>query len=222
MANDDNRTMKTLLILDFDGTMADTRGIILRTFHDTLRTLGLPDATDEAIVATIGLPLVEAFPRVVEGCDAALARHCTDTYRAIFPSNNHPGAVCLFPHVEETLRQLHAQGVTLAIASSRGHESLDDYVRQFGLGDIISMVVGAEDVERPKPDPCPVETILRRLGHRPEATAVVGDATFDILMARRAGCMAIGVAYGNNTPRQLLDSGAAHVVGDFADIAPLL
>lgn len=211
-----------LLILDFDGTMADTRGIILRTFHDTLRSLQLPDVSDEAIAATIGLPLVEAFPKVVEGCSPELSQLCTDTYRAIFPSNNHPGAVLLFPGVEQTLRELHRQGMTLAIASSRGHESLDDFVRLFQLQDIVRMVVGAEDVERAKPDPCPVLTILSSLGFSPEETAVVGDAAFDILMARRAGCMAIGVGYGNNTPEQLLESGAAHVVDSFLELPQLL
>lgn len=211
-----------LLILDFDGTMADTRGIILRTFHDTLCHLQLPDVSDEAIIATIGLPLLEAFPKVVEGCTTAQAQLCTDTYRAIFPSNNHPGAVQLFPGVEQTLRRLHREGTTLAIASSRGHESLDDFVGQFQLSSIISMVVGAEDVEHAKPDPCPVLTILKSLGFKASETAVVGDATFDILMARRAGCQAIGVSYGNNTPEQLLESGASHVVDSFLQLPALL
>lgn len=210
-----------LLVLDFDGTMADTRGVIVRTFHDTLRAMGLPDVADEAIIATIGLPLVEAFPVVTGGCDAAMAARCTDTYRRLFARNNLAGAVRLFPNVASTLRRLHAEGMTLAIASSRGHESLDDYVLQFGLQDIVAMVVGAEDVARAKPDPEPVLTILRRLGFQPGETVVVGDAAYDMLMAVRAGCTAIGVSYGNNTPEQLAEAGASRVIDDFGALYKL-
>ncbi|MBP3228995.1 MAG: HAD hydrolase-like protein, partial [Bacteroidaceae bacterium] len=52
--------MKTL-ILDFDGTLADTARCITATFRATLREHGLPDATDAAIRQTIGLPLRETF-----------------------------------------------------------------------------------------------------------------------------------------------------------------
>lgn len=55
--------MKKIAILDFDGTIADTRPVILNTFHRTLDAMHLPQHTDDEIAATIGLPLMEAFPR---------------------------------------------------------------------------------------------------------------------------------------------------------------
>ena len=53
--------MKKIVILDFDGTIADTKPVILNTFHRTFDAMHLPQHSDEEIAATIGLPLVEAY-----------------------------------------------------------------------------------------------------------------------------------------------------------------
>ena len=50
--------MKRIAILDFDGTIADTRPVILNTFHRTLDAMHLPQHTDDEIAATIGWPLM--------------------------------------------------------------------------------------------------------------------------------------------------------------------
>ena len=75
--------MKKIVILDFDGTIADTKPVILNTFHRTFDAMHLPQHSDEEIAATIGLPLAEAFP-VLEPMDKEKAAECTATYREIF------------------------------------------------------------------------------------------------------------------------------------------
>ena len=71
--------MKKIVILDFDGTIADTKPVILNTFHRTFDAMHLPQHSDEEIAATIGLPLVEAFP-VLEPMDKEKAAECTAKY----------------------------------------------------------------------------------------------------------------------------------------------
>ena len=53
--------MIKLIILDFDGTLADTCGLIVKTMQQTLDVLGLELHTDNQCAAMIGLPLKEAF-----------------------------------------------------------------------------------------------------------------------------------------------------------------
>lgn len=101
--------MKKIVILDFDGTIADTKPVILNTFHRTFDAMHLPQHSDEEIAATIGLPLVEAFP-VLEPMDKEKAAECTATYREIFEDVNREIGVPMFPHVADTLHQLHAKG----------------------------------------------------------------------------------------------------------------
>lgn len=209
--------MKKLIILDFDGTIADTRPVILNTFHRTLDAMHLPQHTDDEIAATIGLPLLKAFP-VLEPMDEEMAALCTATYRRIFEDVNAEIGVPMFPHVADTLRQLHNQGCTLSIATSRGYKSVVDFIKGFHLDDIITFVIAAEDVKHAKPDAEPVIKTLKHYGIKAEDAVVIGDTHFDILMGRNAGCATIGVAYGNGSRESLIEAGADMVVDDFAEI----
>ena len=84
------------------------------------------------------------------------------------------------------------------------------------------MIVGADDVQRHKPHPEPVQAILKQLGIVPEETLVVGDANYDILMGCNAGCHTCGVTYGNQSATELRGAGADWLVDDFADILQLI
>ena len=201
--------MTRLVILDFDGTLADTQPIIVGSIQ---RTLARSDAECAAI---IGLPLVECFSNLFPDIDTATAERCADRYREIFDELNEPGAVPLFPHVLETIRALHASGLQLAICSSRGRPTLEGFVSNFHLEPYISMVVSANDVTHHKPHPEPVQIILEQLQVRPEEAVVVGDASFDILMGRAAGCRTVGVTYGNQTAEELRACGAECLIDRF-------
>lgn len=178
--------MRKIYILDFDGTLGDSRGLILRTMMDTFDALGIDRPTEEACVNTIGLPLADCFV-VAAGLSAAQGERCAEVYRRIFHDNNVPGSVPPFEGVVETIRTLHQQGHTLAVATSRRHESLDELLAEFGVTDLFSMIVAADDVTHAKPDPEPVNKILETLQFQPQEALVVGDAPYDILMGRNRG-----------------------------------
>ena len=213
--------MKKIVILDFDGTLADTKPVIINTFHRTLDAMHLPQSTDEEIAATIGLPLLQAFP-LLTPMSKEQSAECTACYRQIFEDVNREIGVPLFPHVADTLRRLHDAGLILTIATSRGYDSTCAFIESFGLSDIISFVIAAENVQHAKPD---AEPVVKTLSHfsLPAADAVViGDTHFDILMGRNAGCATIGVTYGNGSRDSLLQAGADAVVDDFSDIATMV
>ena len=212
--------MKKIIILDFDGTLADTKPVILGTFHRTFDAMRLPQHSDEEIAATIGLPLVKAFP-LLEPMGDEMAAECTEKYREIFEDVKEETGVRMFPNVASTLRLLHDRGCILTIATSRGYKSAADFIKTFGLDDIVTFIIAAEDVRHAKPDAEPVVKTLRHFNLGPEDAVVVGDTHFDILMGRNAGCMTIGVSYGNGSRQSLLEAGADAVVDDFADIADI-
>lgn len=213
--------MTQLVILDFDGTLADTQPIIIASIQAALRELGLPERTAAECKSIIGLPLKECFNTLC-GVDDDLAERCADVYRRVFDELNTDGTVRLFPHVLETIKALHDRGLQLAICSSRGRPTLDGFVKTFHLEHYVSMVVSANDVEHHKPHPEPVQKILAVLGVAPEEAIVVGDASYDILMGRAAGCRTVGVTYGNQSTADLRAAGADHLIDDFADLLTCL
>lgn len=208
------------IIFDFDGTLADTRPAILATTRATLAELGLPPLADECVQPLIGLPLADMFSRAAGIADATLLRRAVEVYRRLFPDSL--GAVRIFPGVAEVLSQLHAGGVAMGVASSRGRESLEGLIRMLRLGECFGTVCGEEDAGAPKPAPDLAIEALCRLGAVPSASLVVGDTSYDILMGRNAGCRTCGVTYGNHSRGQLLAAGADFVVDDFRSLPAVL
>ena len=76
-----------LIILDFDGTLADTRGLIVKTMQQTLDVLELEPCTDDQCAAMIGLPLKQAFTDLLPMTDE-MGDRCVETYRHLFNENN--------------------------------------------------------------------------------------------------------------------------------------
>ena len=209
-----------LIILDFDGTLADTRDLIVITMQQTIQELGLESRTDEQCASMIGLPLKQAFTDLIPMTDA-MGDLCIDTYRRIFNENNAAYTIPTFPNVFETLRLLSQKGYTLTIASSRSHRSLMEFVEGMDLRNIIPYVLGAEDVSKAKPNPEPVLKTLEKFGCSPDEALVVGDTWYDIEMGRRAGVRTCGVTYGNGTREELINAGADFLIDDFGNLMSL-
>ena len=207
-----------LIILDFDGTLADTRDNIVRTLQASMHQLGLPVADEAACASTIGLKLDDACRHLYPDGPADLADRFVETYREIFFRNKESLVPAPFPHVLPTLRQLRQRGVVLTIASSRGTGSLHAFIDAMGLRDCISYVLGADSVEHTKPHPEPVLRTLRETGIDAAHTLVVGDMPVDILMGRNAGVQTCGVTYGNATRDQLQAAGADFLIDDLAEL----
>lgn len=207
-----------LIILDFDGTLADTRDNIVRTLQASMHQLGLPVADEAACASTIGLKLDDACRHLYPDGPADLADRFVETYREIFFRNKESLVPAPFPHVLPTLRQLRERGVVLTIASSRGTGSLHAFIDAMGLRNCISYVLGADSVEHTKPHPEPVLRTLCETGIDAAHTLVVGDMPVDILMGRNAGVQTCGVTYGNATRDQLQVAGADFLIDDFAEL----
>ena len=210
-----------LIILDFDGTLADTRGLIVKTMQQTLDVLGLESRTDDQCAAMIGLPLKQAFTHLLPITDE-IGEKCVETYRRLFNENNALYVIPTFPNVMETLHQLHEQGYTLTIASSRSNRSLMEFVNYMHLNEVIPYVLGAEDVAHAKPHPHPVLQTLETFDCKPEDALVVGDTWYDIEMGRRAGVRTCGVTYGNGSREELMRAGADFLVDDFGELIKLV
>ena len=222
------------IIFDFDGTIGDSQSLIVKTLQDTMRARKLEVKSEEACAKTIGLRLDEAFVSLF-GMSAEAGMECAATYREIFLDNKKTMIVQPFPHVIETLRELHRQGFILGMASSRNHCSLDGYVKQMQLENIFSSIVAGDDVEHVKPAPDMVFMALGEMkGMKNPVTLaesgdvedlldevlVVGDMTFDVDMAHNAGCKACAVTYGNGTREQL--ASAEFIIDDFAELLGLV
>ncbi|MFC1431825.1 HAD family hydrolase [Streptacidiphilus sp. N1-3] len=196
--------MKSLVLFDLDGTLMDTPNAIVDTFTAVLASLGVHDVAAEAIRATIGRPLGEAFAQLLgaEGgeaaaVDAGTVAAAVERYQALYRERIVPQArALLYPGVAEGLASLQAKGAILAVVTSKFTASAEVLLSAGGVREHFTMVVGADAVSQPKPHPEAGLLVAAKLGFEPGRTVMVGDTTHDILMAHNAGMQSIAVTYG--------------------------
>ena len=210
--------MTRLIILDFDGTLGDTRANIVLTMRRTLVRLGYAVPDEDTIAATIGVPLEKGFEQMLPGISPDDVALCARTYREIFQECRKEMVPGLFPHVMETLAALKESGCVLTIASSRSYGSLKEFLREMGIAPYISYVLGANSVTHAKPHPEPVLKTMADMGFTADETLVVGDMPVDIQMGKGAGARTCAVTYGNASREELIAAGADYVIDDFSEL----
>ena len=125
------------------------------------------------------------------------------------------GEVRVLPGAREFLADLTRRGVAVVLASSAKQEEVDTYVDMLGAREFAAWTTSA-DVERTKPAPDLVEAALERAGTRD--ALVIGDTTWDVVAARRAGIRAIGVLSGGFAEAELSEAGAIEVYESVMDL----
>jgi phosphoglycolate phosphatase len=207
-------------IFDLDGTLVDTPLAIVETFTAAFASMGVPARDPAAIRATIGLPLEKAFARLLEvPLDDGLVAQGVRQYQVLFRELILPKAArLLFPGVVEGLSELRGQGVALAVATSKFYSSADALLKAAGLRDQFNMVVGADQVKQPKPNPEMGLMILQALGVSANHAVMVGDTTHDLLMAKAAGMRSVAVTYGVHSVQELKSSEPTWVADTFDDV----
>lgn len=184
-----------LLIFDWDGTLCDSVGLIVDSMQVAAARCGLPQISDESIKGIIGMSLHPAirtlYPEI--GDDAAVERFhqaYVDHYMSL---DVEPCP--LFPGVRESLSEFKAVGYLLAVATGKARRGLDRVLRGHGL-DTFFDATRAADETAGKPDPLMLKQILEHCNVGASEALMIGDASFDLLMARNAGIDCIAVGYG--------------------------
>jgi phosphoglycolate phosphatase len=212
--------MSAVAVFDLDGTLIDTPRGIVDTFTAAFAAMGLDTPDPAEVRATIGLPLEQAFGKLmgVTPDDERVAEGIRQ-YQRKFRDIVLPRAVeLLFPGVADGLAALRDQGMPLAVATSKFYASADALLTAAALRDLFDVVVGADQVTRPKPHPESGQMVLRELGVPAERAVMVGDTTHDLLMARACGMRSIAVTYGVHSVHELRTADPTWLVDTFDDV----
>jgi phosphoglycolate phosphatase len=212
--------MSRCVIFDLDGTLVDSPRGIVTTFAAVFAQLDLPTVDSGSIRGTIGLPLPAAFAKVLGVSeDEPVVVSCVELYQSTFRKIVLPMAPQLvFPGVFDGLSSLRQDGFQLAVATSKFIANAEALLVAAGLREEFAVVVGADQVARPKPDPESGFVVLQRLGVSASNAVMVGDTTHDVLMAHAAGMSSIGVTYGVHSVEQLLSANPTWLVDSFPGV----
>jgi HAD superfamily hydrolase (TIGR01509 family) len=208
----------TALIFDLDGTLVDTvyahvfawqralaeRGMAIDGWR-IHRRIGMSGGLfTRAVGRELGRALDETEAHALQDRHGELFREMLPERRAL------PGAVSL-------LAALRAGGVVHGIATSGRRPEIDASLAVLDVPDE-TVVVQRGDVERAKPAPDLFLECARRLGAETGECFVVGDAVWDLLAARRARMLSIGLLSGGYGDDELTRAGAFRVYRDPAEL----
>jgi len=206
------------LIFDLDGTLVDTVYAHVFAWQKALDEGGMP-IDGWRIHRRIGMSgglFTRAVAREV-GHDltaeqaAALQRRHGELFRQLLPDRRPlPGAVAL-------LRRLREAGVPHGIATSGRRPEIDSSLTALSVPPDM-VVVERGDVSRAKPAPDLFLACQQRLGVPARECYVVGDAVWDLLAARRADMLGVGVLSGGYGADELVRAGAYRVYRDAAEL----
>jgi HAD superfamily hydrolase (TIGR01549 family) len=206
------------LIFDLDGTLIDTVYAHVFAWQRALAEAALPvdgwrihrrigmsgGLFTRALARELGRPLDDHEINAIQD------RH-GELYRELLPERRPlPGAVDLLRHLGEL-------GVPYGIATSGRRPEIDASLDALGIGkDVIVVDRGA--VMRAKPEPDLFLACQERMGVQIRDVTVVGDAVWDLLAARRAGMLSVGLLTGGYGEDELAQAGAFRVYRDPAEL----
>jgi HAD superfamily hydrolase (TIGR01549 family) len=202
------------LIFDLDGTLIDTVYAHVFAWQRALAEAGLPvdgwrihrrigmsgGLFTRALARELGRPLSDEEINAIQGRHGELFRELLPERRPL------PGAVDLLRHLVEL-------GVPYGIATSGRRPEIDASLDALGVGAKVT-VVDRGEVMRAKPEPDLFLACQERMGVEIRDVTVVGDAVWDLLAARRAGMLSVGLLTGGYGEDELAQAGAFRVYRD--------
>lgn len=181
---------KPTILFDLDGTIMDSRRMVLYCYaylfkkYSSLKQFTM-DKQDEVFGASLQEEIEKFFPNQ----DAHVL---VQEYRQYQRSFSWSKEVSLFPETQETLEYLWKEGYTIGLVSSRLTESCESWLKQLRLDHCFSVIVGRDQVKRPKPSPAGIRFACQRLKTSTANCLYIGDNGTDIQAAKRAGVFAVG------------------------------
>jgi len=207
------------VLFDLDGTLIDSIRLILDSYHHTMATHGLPPRSDAEWLAGVGTPLWVQLKEWAD--DPERMELLIATYRE-YNIRNHDTMVSAYPGVVDMVRAVRRAGKRTGLVTSKNRMGALRGLRRVGLEEDIDVIVAADDVTNPKPDPEPIQLALTRLGESPELAIYVGDSVHDMEAGRAAGIATGAVLWGPFARPHLAPSQPTHWFEHPEDVLRLL
>ncbi|MGI2067331.1 phosphoglycolate phosphatase [Shewanella sp. MF08487] len=210
------------IAFDLDGTLIDSVPDLAVATQAALAELGLSSCTETQVRTWVGNGAEMLMRRAMThalgldvkqtALDAAMP-----TFMHHYQENLEKHSA-LYADVHSVLQTLFDAGYKLAVVTNKPYRFTLPLLNAFGINDFFSLVLGGDTLAKMKPDPLPLQHVLREWQLEKSQLLMVGDSKNDILAAKAAGIASIGLTYGYNYGEDIGLSGPDAVCEQFSDI----
>lgn len=203
-----------LIIFDWDGTLMDSIDKIVLCMQQAAkqRNIAIPDS--QAVKNIIGLSLLKAMQQLFPHLPLKAQESMVDAYRDQYHALQHIDTP-FYEGIAALLIKLKTQGYTLAIATGKGRNGLNQMIEKTQTKHLFSATICADETKS-KPDPLMLTTLLNKLNIKADQALMVGDSSYDLDMAANANMHSLGVSYGVHGRDKLILSNPIAVIDSLA------
>ena len=218
-----NEAPRRFAAFDLDGTLIDSAASIVEGVMACWVACGFPEPDPQSVRRIIGLPWEESVRALLPGAGEAefamIRNYHSEVHRGLRPRPSRTETIVAGAH--DMLDVLEDAGYLLGIVTSRTSGRLHELLDKHALSERFPTIKTA-DMGPGKPNPHLLNEAMNELGVERESTVMIGDTTFDILMAANAGTASVGVSWGVHEPEELRAMGAHTVIEHFRELPSLL
>lgn len=210
------------VIFDLDGTLVNSIKDIADAMNIVLENRNYPTYNYDTYKTFVGSGVrslvVKALPdenpknEEIEACFIEMMQ----VYSKCCTNKTMP-----YDGILELLNQLNARNIKVGVLSNK-EDTLTKKVSAFLLPDFLSPVLGLKVEVDKKPNPKVALQICDEIQVKPEETIFVGDTDVDILVAKNANMIPVGVSWGFRDKESLIDAGATHILEHPLDLMKIL
>ena len=207
-----------LVLFDVDGTLVDSQNIIVESQRRAFLAHDLEPPSRERSLSIVGITLVQAMAALAG--PRAPAESIAEAYKEAFSELRQDPAFAepLFPGAEPVLERLAVrEDVILGICTGKSRRGVAHLIDTHGWERLFGIIKTADDAPS-KPDPGMILQAMEETGIPPASTFMIGDTSFDMMMARAAGATPIGVSWGYHPVAAVREAGAEVIVDSYPDL----
>jgi len=208
-----------LVVWDWDGTIADSTGMITQALIKAADEAGLPALSEERARSIIGLGLRESIEVLYGDIPEFQAQALANNYQRLYYANENN--ILLFAGIADTIATLDRKGCKQAVATGKGRRGLNAALQQSGLSKFFNATKTVDECFS-KPHPQMLDELMDDLVVMPERTLMIGDSQYDMQMGKNAGVITAAVSYGSQTASHLQQYSPDHLFHDVATLSAWL
>ena len=181
-----------IILFDLDGTLIDSTDAIVSTFHHSFRVHNTSSPKDEEIMALIGYPLDIMYSKL--GIDENRVWDFVATYKEEYRKISTIKTE-LLPNAVKAIEKA-SEFAALGIVTTKTGKYSKILMEHFNLMKYFQVLIGREDVDKPKPDAEPILRALEDFDTTNKEIWMIGDTELDLIAAKNANVNSIGVLCG--------------------------
>ncbi|PZU09573.1 HAD-IA family hydrolase [Sphingomonas sp.] len=215
--------MNRLAVFDCDGTLVDSQAVICTAIELAFAGHGMAAPGRDASRSIIGLSVTQAMAVLHPEGSADEHEALGTAYKTNFAGLRRQGLADepLYEGIYEAIEGLEARGWLLGVATGKSDRGLGHVLEKHGLHPRF-VTLQTADRHPSKPHPSMLWQAMADAGAGPGTTAMIGDTSYDMEMAKAAGVAAIGVAWGYHSADLLREAGADVVATHASQLIALL